>query len=86
MSKKEETQKVLLPLSSDALYGIQRAILIESPIVTPKEYARRTGRTLKSVQDRIYKGQIPVFREHPSSAPMVNMMAIAKSALEAEGV
>ncbi|WP_136680442.1 hypothetical protein [Neptunomonas sp. XY-337] len=84
MSKKQQTQEKLLPLSSDALYAIERAILVESPLVTPAEYARRSGRTLSSVRNRIATGDLPVFREHPSSAPMVNMMLIAKRALEAE--
>ncbi|MGY8873009.1 MAG: hypothetical protein ACKVJE_21500 [Pseudomonadales bacterium] len=71
-------------ITSEQLYGVDRAILVDSPFVTPREYARRTGLTYSSVRNRIERGELPVYRPAGSSSVFVNMMVLARQAVEME--
>lgn len=73
-------------LSSEQLYGVERAILVDSPYVTLREFARRTGLTYSSVRSRVDSGELPVYRPQAGNSVFVNMMALAKQALQIEGV
>lgn len=71
-------------ISTEQIYGVDRAILVDSPFVTPREYARRSGLTYSSVRNRIERGELPVYRPVGSSSVFVNMMALARLAIEVE--
>ena len=73
-------------ISSDQLYGVDRAILVDSPYVTIREYARRTGLSSASVKGRVDRGELPVYRPQGSSSVFINMMVLAKQSLEQEVV
>lgn len=72
------------PITSEQLYGVDRAIMLDVPYVTQREYARRTGLTYSSVKSRVDRGELPVFRPKQSSSALINMMALAREALEQE--
>ena len=71
-------------ISPEQLYGVDRAILIDAPYITQREYARRTGLTYSSVRSRVERGELPVYRPKASSSALINMMVLAKEALETQ--
>ena len=65
--------------------GIQ--INIDTPFLTVTEFARRTGLTVRAVQNMIYEGRLPVQkRQDPEKRQRVfiNMILLAKQAAEQE--
>lgn len=72
--------------TTEQLYGIDRAILVDTPLCTQREYARRTGLSYSSVKNRVDRGELPVHRPKGSTSALINMMALAKEVLESEEV
>lgn len=69
-------------ISPDQIYGCDRAILVDTPVCTAAEYARRTGLSLSVVKSRLADRRIPTIKQGNST--LVNMMALAKEAIEQE--
>jgi len=69
------------------VYGFERCILIDTPFCTPEEYARRTGQSLSTVRTQLDEGVLPYVQplKKKGSRRLVNLMQLAKEALEFEG-
>ena len=61
----------------------QLIIQIDTPYVTPTEFAKRSGQCKRTVEEKVRQGIYPTLpRKSPSEAVMINMLALAKKAAE----
>jgi len=75
-----------IDISTAQVFGVDRAILIDTPYCTAEEFARRTGQSLSTVRTQLDNGQLPFFQpaQKRKSRRLINMMQLAKEALERE--
>jgi len=76
-----------IDVSTGQVYGVERCILVDTPFCTPEEYARRTGQSLSTVRTQLDEGALPFVQplKKKGSRRLVNLMQLAKEALEFEG-
>jgi len=55
-------------------------ILIDTPFLSTKEYARRTNQAIETVRKDIESGVIPYYQQAKGKKRFVNMIALAKLA------
>lgn len=89
LPRKIETEPVFLP---ENLPETQPVIVLDTPHVTPQEYARRTGLTQASVVRMIQAGRLPVLRatnpkdkgSQRGKRLLINLVALSREAMQQE--
>ncbi len=74
------------PVSAEQFYGVERAILVDTPYVTAREFARRTGLSYAAVKAKVDRGELPTYRptDKKGATVFVNLAKICAEALEQE--
>ena len=64
-----------------------RILMLDVPYCSPKEYARRTGKSESAVSKLVARGKLPIrAKEDGGTATDINLAALMAEALESEGV
>ncbi len=73
-------------ISTAQIFGVERAILVDTPYCTPEEFARRTGQTVQAIRSQIDRGELPTIQRSQKrrSRRLVNLAQILRAALEVE--
>ena len=56
------------------------AVMIDTPLLSIAEYARRTGQSPRTVTNDMDSGLIPVYQRKKDAKRLVNMVALAQLA------
>ena len=64
-----------------------RVLMLDTPYCSPKEYARRTGKSPAAVAQMVARGKLPLRpKEVGGTATEINLAALMAEALESEDI